>query len=186
MGNYDNIQVPVTGTPISKSQYGNRVRAAIVDLDTRVSIIEANLSLPASVSGMGNGTNSVTATAGTWQTLTGAGITVQFTNPSPDFDLVCDVYYGAWMAASTGDVRMGVALTGGLTATPAPGVNQPVGWGLIAMTQQTTADQHMGYFQVTIPAGAATVNFIAQGYRSAASTAAINYPTIYVVPRKYE
>jgi hypothetical protein len=44
MGNYDTIQIPVSGQPVSKAQYGDRVRAAIVDLDARVSRIESTLS----------------------------------------------------------------------------------------------------------------------------------------------
>lgn len=44
MGNYDSIQIPVQGQPISVSQYGLRVRDAIVDLDTRLSKIESTLS----------------------------------------------------------------------------------------------------------------------------------------------
>lgn len=44
MGNYDSIQVPVQGQNISSSLYGQRVRDAIVDLDTRVSNIESTLS----------------------------------------------------------------------------------------------------------------------------------------------
>lgn len=41
MGNYDLIQVPVSGQPISSAEYGIRVRDAIIDLDARVSPILA-------------------------------------------------------------------------------------------------------------------------------------------------
>ena len=44
MGNYDTIQIPVQGQPLSVSQYGLRVRNAIVDIDTRLSRIESTLS----------------------------------------------------------------------------------------------------------------------------------------------
>jgi hypothetical protein len=44
MGNYDNIQIPIQGQPISTSQYGNRVRDAILSLDARVASIESTLS----------------------------------------------------------------------------------------------------------------------------------------------
>lgn len=40
MGNYDNIQIPNSGIPISASQFGGRVRAAILGLDTRVTALE--------------------------------------------------------------------------------------------------------------------------------------------------
>lgn len=44
MGNYDNIQIPVQGNPLSASQFGVRVRDAIVNLDTRVARIESTIS----------------------------------------------------------------------------------------------------------------------------------------------
>lgn len=44
MGNYDGIAVPIQGQPISSSLYGQQVRDAIIDLDTRVSNIESTLS----------------------------------------------------------------------------------------------------------------------------------------------
>ena len=42
MGRYDDIQVPVGGTPISSGLFGKKVRDAIVDLDTRVSTIDSS------------------------------------------------------------------------------------------------------------------------------------------------
>lgn len=40
MGNYDLIQVPVSGQPISAAEFGIRVRDAIVNLDARVTPLE--------------------------------------------------------------------------------------------------------------------------------------------------
>lgn len=40
MGNYDSIQIPVQGQPVSSSLHGVRVRNAILDLDTRVTGVE--------------------------------------------------------------------------------------------------------------------------------------------------
>lgn len=42
MGNYDDIQSPVQGQPISVAQYGAKVKAAIADLDRRVSAYDAS------------------------------------------------------------------------------------------------------------------------------------------------
>lgn len=42
MGNYDAIQVPIGGQPISSGNYGVRVRDAILDLDRRVSSLDPN------------------------------------------------------------------------------------------------------------------------------------------------
>jgi hypothetical protein len=188
MGNYDGIQVPVQGLPISSTQYGIKVRDAIIDIDQRMRIMEANLNLPASVSVQGFGTNTLASAANTWANLPTTPAVVAFTNPSTDFDLVVDVYYGAWLSVSTGDVRAGVALSGGVTATPNPGAaNQPVGWGLFPLTTLSTSDQHMGFFQVIIPKSVAAVTFTMQGWRSSgAATAQVNYGSIYVVPRKYQ
>lgn len=189
MGNYDSlIAVPVPGQPISVGTYGVPVRNAILDLDARMSIREAAEMLPANQSASGGGTNNVTAAVNVWQDLTSAPASVSMTNPSADFDLVVNVHFGAWMSASAGDVRMGLVLSGGLTvATPGPGVNNVIGWGLLPMTSQTTTDQHMGFMQVTIPAGAAAVTFKAWGLRTnGAATAQVNYPSINLVPDRFQ
>lgn len=60
MGNYDNIQIPVNGNPISASQFGVRVRDAIVAMDTRLSRIESTLSNYAFKAG--NTTRALTVT----------------------------------------------------------------------------------------------------------------------------
>ncbi|WP_326561389.1 hypothetical protein [Micromonospora sp. NBC_01796] len=42
MGNYDDlIQVPIAGQPVSKSQYGDPLRDAIIELDSRTDSVEA-------------------------------------------------------------------------------------------------------------------------------------------------
>lgn len=45
MGNYDNIQVPVQGQPISSSLFGVRARNAIIDLDRRMSAYDASTGI---------------------------------------------------------------------------------------------------------------------------------------------
>lgn len=42
MGNYDSIQIPVPGQPISSSLFGIRARNAIIDLDRRMSAYDAS------------------------------------------------------------------------------------------------------------------------------------------------
>jgi hypothetical protein len=43
-GAYDSlIQIPVSGQPVSKSQYGDPVRNAIIDLDRRLALVEASI-----------------------------------------------------------------------------------------------------------------------------------------------
>lgn len=188
MGNYDNIAVPIPFQPISVGTYGVPVRDAVRDLDVRLSLREAAELLPANVSGYGNGINTIVGGAAAWTTMPSFPIALVMTNPSADFDLVVNVHFGAWMSASAGDVRMGIALSGGMTVTPpAPGVNNVAGWGLMPMTSQTTADQHMGFMQVVIPAGAAAVTFTAMGARSnGTANAQVNYPTINLVPDRFQ
>jgi hypothetical protein len=45
MGNYDYIQTPVTGQPISSSLFGQNVKDAIDDLDRRVSAYDASTGI---------------------------------------------------------------------------------------------------------------------------------------------
>lgn len=189
MGTYDSlIAIPVQGQKVSSGAYGKPVRDAIIDLDRRLLLQEAASILPANVGAFGNGINTMVGAAAAYTTMPSFPVSVAMTNPSSDFDLVCNVFFGAWMQTSVGDVRMGITLSGGLTvSTPAPGANQPTGWGLFPLTASTTGDQHMGFMQVTIPAGAAAVTFTGVGARSnGTATAQINYPTINVVPDRFQ
>jgi hypothetical protein len=193
MGNYDAlIGVPVSGQPISVGAYGIPVRDAIIHMDERVSIREAATELPASASIANNGASGTwTAGAGVWATLPSNPISLAYTNPSTVFNLVCNVSYGAWIRSATAgtQARFGLALSGGLTvATPAAGVaNQPVGWGLFPTNGgNASLSQHMGFFQMIIPPSVAAVTLTAMGYRSAANTVEFLYPTIHVVPDRYE
>lgn len=191
MADYDNISIPVQGQPISSGTFGIPVRDAILDLAARMAVREAAEDLPVAVSvaNSSNTTGTFSTAAATWAALSVNPISCVMTNPSTAFDLVCNVHYGAWMSiAATAQARLGVALTGGVTASPSggPGPNQPVGWGLFAETGSTALDQHNGFFQVIIPAGAAAVTFTIQGYRSVANATVIQYPTIYVVPDRYQ
>lgn len=42
MGKYDSISVPISGTPISSSNFGIKVRDAILDLDYRLSTVDTS------------------------------------------------------------------------------------------------------------------------------------------------
>lgn len=74
MGNYDDIALPVKGQPISSGAYGQKVRNAIISLDTRVSTVENSL-LPRyyikANSTSRNTTTTVAADTGTGQLLAG-------------------------------------------------------------------------------------------------------------------
>lgn len=188
MGAYDTlIGIPVSGQKISVGTYGIPVRNAILDLDRRLALREAAETLPAKVSVMGNGANTLAGGANVYTALPTFPAAVSITNPSTEFSLVCNVLFGCWMLASAGDVRMGIALSGGLTvAANTLGANQPVGHGMYPFATSTTSEQHMGFFQMTIPPGAAAVTLTAHGARSnGTANAQVNYASIDVVPARF-
>jgi hypothetical protein len=182
------IGLPIQGQPISSGNYGIKVRDAINDLDLRVAQIEASQILPLSVRNTGS-TNVFAGAANVWANLpTNPWPTTQMTNPSVDFDLYCLVNFGAWLQNNTGSLRMGVLVSGGVTAGPDPGANSVAGWGMMPL--ESTAglqSQHAGAFSIIIPAGAAAVTFTAQAQRSVASGVQnVNYPTIEVTPIRFQ
>jgi hypothetical protein len=183
---YD-IGLPIQGQPISSGSFGVPVKNAIDDLDARMSIVESNLVLPSPVNAFGNGTNAVTAAAGVWQTLASANAVANITNPSDVYNLICLIFFGAWQLTTTGDVRMGINVTGGVVSDPEIGPNSPLGYGLTPQSTFTTSSQGMGMFKLVIPPNVAAVTLTAQGKRSAGSGGQnVNYPTIEIVPFRYE
>jgi hypothetical protein len=192
MGTYDTIGLAVGGQPISSSQFGSKVRASILDIDARLLALEAQASLPMAVRGGASGQNVITSGAGVWANMaTSTWGSISITNPSPDFDLYCLVTYGAWMvcpALASQDLRFGVLMSGGLVGGPDPGSPGPAGNGMIPIEAAATlSSQHMGSFSIVIPAGAGAVSFVAQGKRNVASgTQNINYPSIEVVPIRFQ
>lgn len=192
MGTYDAlIQTPTQGQPISSAGYGIPVREAVIDLDRRLLIREANEALlPDPVSASGNGTNAVTWAASTWQVLPSNNAVAVITNPSLDFDLLCQVFFGAWILvgpSGSGDVRFGLNVTGGVVSGPGVGSNAPASWGMLPTTTMLTSNQRMGYFTLRIPAAAAAVTLTGYGQRSSATggNQQINYPTIDIMPTRF-
>jgi hypothetical protein len=137
--------------------------------------------LPALVSAAGAASNTITATS--WTVLPGGSLTASITNPSATRDLVCDLSYAAKVSASASDVRVSVALTGGLTV--GAGAVEP-SWayrlwyaGASLVTLQT-------HFPITIPAGATAVTATMYAYRaSATGTQQCDYPVILWTPLYY-
>lgn len=74
MGNYDDIALPVKGQPISSGAFGQKVRNAIISMDTRLSTVENSL-LPRYYTKQNAtsraSTTTVTADSGTGQVLSG-------------------------------------------------------------------------------------------------------------------
>lgn len=185
---YDDITVPVPGQPIPSSGFGIKVRNYIIELGQRMGVREAAEQIPAPTSGTGGNSNPITAAINVWQTIGPNGVAVNVTNPSTTFTMVCLVFFGGWMnIATSGNVRMGINVTGGVTSDPEPGPNSPVGFGMMPLTSVAAVSQQcMGMFQLEIPPGVAAVTLTAQGQRSVANTANINYPAINVIPIRYQ
>lgn len=187
MGNYDNIQVPPPNGPISASQYGVRVRDAIIDLDTRVSIREAAEMLPDVSANSINNVISVTSTAFTDLPSPGP-LNLAVTNPSADFDLVVLISYSAWMNATASDCRGGLAASGGLSFTPNSfGTGGAITNSDNLFTASPNTSMQHNMLPVVIPAGAATVTFKLWAMRGAASGAqAFNYPILRATPLRFQ
>jgi hypothetical protein len=167
--------------------FGEKVRNALLHIDARLSLLEAAQQLPEPVTGFANGPNTFLGAVGVWGVLPTNTFNVQITNPSDTFDLVCFVFFGAWLVAAGGDVRMGVDVTGGVVSDPDPGANSPAAFGLMPDEgANNLTSSHMGVFRLNIPAGASTVTLTPKAFRSAASSTNVNYPVIEVVPFRYQ
>lgn len=146
----------------------------------------ADLVLPASVAGDGNGANTITATS--WTDLPTNGATATITNPHPTLSMLVQVGYGCWMSSLTNGVRSSVRASGGVTVASGPGAIFQ-NWGEIPWLAGTASTLYMQFFALgylTIPAGVGAVTLTAQAYRDvAAGTQQVNYPTIRLTPQRY-
>lgn len=144
---------------------GSRVQA--VDFD-----------LPDVATGFGSGANTITSA--TFAPLPTIQCTAAITNAHPSANMLCLVTYGAWMSASTGDVRMSLDVSGALTIAPGIGGGAAIGWGEVPMSASTANAQFSATFTAQIPPG--TTTFKTYALRTGAGTVACNYPTIRLVP----
>lgn len=151
------------------------------DLQALAAAVNTLLDLPDSVDANVNAQLTITATS--FSALP-TPLTVSFTNPSADFDLLVDVQITAWLSASSNDVRAGLSASGGVSFTPALGSG-----GAKANSENLYCSVGAGQcsiiLPIIIPAGAAAVTFAMQGMRSVSGTQLISYPAIRVMPRRY-
>lgn len=167
------------GIPFPLSTDNVRVHT---DLAAIAAAVNTLLDLPDSVSSFVNAQLTITSTS---FAAMPTPLTVGFTNPSADFDLLVDVQIAAWLSASANDVRAGLSASGGVSFTPALGSG-----GAIANSENlyssTTGNQASIILPIIIPAGAAAVTFAMQASRaSATGTQLVSYPSIRVMPRRY-
>lgn len=143
-----------------------------------------DFALPDHVDCYGNGTNTVTAT--TWTDLPTTACTGSITNPHPAVNMICLVTFGAWIiAGSSIATRICPRVSGSTTIAAGVGAGGPMGWGQIPIST-STGTQHVSASAVySLPPGAAT--FTMQAYRDSASgTQNVNYPTIQIVPIRFD
>lgn len=140
-----------------------------------------DLVLPAAVTGYGNGTNTITATA--WAVLPTNTCSAAITNTHPTAALRVLVTYGAWSNATANGVRFMPAVTGSVTAAAGIGTTA-VGWGEVPFADSTSGySQRMGSFTIDLPVSGSAATFSIQAYRDAAAgTQTVNYPTLRIVP----
>lgn len=144
-----------------------------------------DLVMPAVVTGYGNGTNTITATA--FAVLPTTTCSAAITNTHPTASLRCLVTYGAWMSASANGVRGSLKITGSLTIGPGVG-SAAVGWGEIPFVGGGAGDYgtRVGSFTIDLPVSASACTFAWYAYRDAAAgTQLCNYPTIRITPLCY-
>lgn len=140
--------------------------------------------LPDPVTATGNGANAVTATS--WAVLPTTTCTASITNPHPTAGMLVTVAYGAWMSAATaGDVRLSVDVSGALTIAPGVGGGAAIGWGEIPVATATQPNaQRQATITLTLPPG--TTTFKVYAYKTGAGTNTVNYPTLRIIPIRYD
>ena len=168
------------GLPYPQSTDNVRPHEDIQNLAVAVNTV---LELPAQVSG--NVGSQITITSTTFAAMPSA-LNVVFSNPSAVYALEVDVFMSAWMAASTNDVRAGLAASGGISFTPgALGSGGAVQNGENMFTSGANTHCHQCIPGIIIPAAAAAVTFSMQAMRTTSGSQLVSYPVLRVVPRRY-
>ncbi len=184
---YEDIAIPTPLQPASAGMFGLKVRSSILDIDARLRLLEGSLSLPPPVKVAPDGSNAISAAANIWQNLPTTPTSVAITNPSSIFEMLCHVFFGAWLQTSAGAVNYSIDVSGGVVSDPTPGDNSPAGWGMLPTSTSVNRQQSMGYFLLVIPPSVAAVTLTGQGLRTNGSaTASVSYPTIHCTPFRYQ
>lgn len=136
---------------------------------------------------------TIAPTSTSFATLPSPGpLSVSFTNPSTDYDLMVDLEFQAWVAgggAGATTMQAGIAASGGMTwaangfTTDGSG---PISNGDNIFQGSAQATLVKAGYPVLIPAGASAITFTMHALRSNTSNAvACNYPIIRVKPRRF-
>lgn len=141
-----------------------------------------DFDLPDVVTAFGNGTNVITAT--TFSVLPTTTCTASITNPHPTANMLTLVAYGAWMVATTNDVRMALDISGVTVIAAGIGGGAAIGYGEIPIVSSSTASMHR-QATITVELAPGSTTFKTYGMRTTSGTQNINYPTIRLVPLRY-
>lgn len=161
--------------------------------DAGDTITIGDTTLPAVVTTANSGTNvfaAGTGTANVWFNLPTTTCNASITNPHATKDMLVDITVGAWLITATSgvDVRLGFAISNGITAAAGPGLSNvsPPGWGLVPLNANPSASVSFGCsYSGVIPANS-TVTFTGQSmFSSTTGQKQCNYPTIQITPIRY-
>lgn len=183
MGNTspDNIVYP-DGTDVVGDVQGdfvalaNSVQTAITDVRNDVNA-ELNdfYNMPTPVTRVGADVQAITATS--WANIPNiANISMTFSRPC-----WVELTFGAWVIASTGDIRAGINVTGATTQPP----NVPAWGNTIYQTPGLTTGTASQQCSKMVLCAAGTTTFTAQAYQSGGGTKRMNYAMLQASPMYY-
>ena len=177
----DNISFPVVGdtmTPLNAwfAQQAADVQAALTAMRTEFS----KPPVPAPMSSQGANVQTVTATA--WADLPNL----------PAINLVLPaacwvtIDFGAWLTASSGDVRASARVTGATTLgeTQLEVGGSTTAWGQVLYSNGTTSTRQGGSHR-TVRLNAGTNTITGRAYRNGSGTQQANYSTLQVSPLRW-
>jgi hypothetical protein len=142
-----------------------------------------DFALPDVVAAHGNGTNTITSA--TFAALPTNTVSAAITNPHPTATMLCLVTYGAWMSASSGDVRYALNVSGSATIAAGIGGGAAIGYGEIPISSVSASILGSGSFTVELPASATAATFTGYAMRTGSGTVVCNYPTVRIVPLRF-
>ena len=116
---------------------------------------------------------SLSISAGSWTDIAGSGVQFDIDRP-----LRVMISLNAWLVASAGELRVGVAGSGADSFSPIT-----AGWGAVMYRSPVETNgtaQRTSTWSRDIPAGITT--FRVQAYQTGGGTKQVNYPAMYITP----
>ena len=142
-----------------------------------------DFTFPSVVTAYGSGTNTITST--TFAVLPTTTCTAAITNPHPTLSMLTLVTYGAWMAATSNDVRMALDISGSITVAAGISASAAVGYGEIPICSTTPTGHYGASFTIELPVSVTAATFKTYAMRTTSGTQTCNYPTIRLIPLRF-